>query len=86
MMKSQIDRVAAEREKEVKESDAREKLEKARDRIVETAKTEGGQTFHQLLMAVGIDEEVLSQMIDELVEKGRIKAEQRGRRVVYIAS
>lgn len=86
MMKSQIDRVATEREKEMKESDAREKLERARDRIVESAKTEGGQTFHQLLMAVGVDEEVLSQMIDELVEKGRIKAEQRGRRVVYIAS
>jgi polyhydroxyalkanoate synthesis regulator phasin len=47
---------------------------------------EGGQTFHQLAGAVGIDEEMLSQMIDDLVEKGKIKAEQKGRRVVYVAS
>jgi len=86
MAKAQVEKIAADREKELSEVEAKERIEKARDRIVESAKTEGGQTFHQLASAVGIDEEILSQMIDELVEKGKIKAEQRGRRVVYVAS
>lgn len=86
MAKAQMENIAADREKELSEVEAKARVEKARDRIVESAKAEGGQTFHQLASAVGIDEEILSQMIDELVEKGKIKAEQRGRRVVYIAS
>lgn len=86
MAKDQAEKIAADREKELSEVEAKERIDKARDRIVESAKVEGGQTFHQLASAVGIDEEVLSQMIDELVEKGKIKAEQRGRRVVYVAS
>ncbi len=82
----QIEKIAADREKDLVETEAKRRVEKARDKIVESAMIEGGQTFHQLAGAVGIDEEMLSQMIDDLVEKGKIKAEQKGRRVVYVAS
>jgi predicted transcriptional regulator len=82
----QIEKIAADREKDLVETEAKRRVEKARDKIVESAMVEGGQTFHQLAGAVGIDEEMLSQMIDDLVEKGKIKAEQKGRRVVYVAS
>jgi predicted transcriptional regulator len=82
----QIEKIAADREKDLVETEAKRRVEKARDKIVESAMVEGGQTFHQLAGAVGIDEEILSQMIDDLVEKGKIKAEQKGRRVVYVAS
>jgi predicted transcriptional regulator len=82
----QIEKIAADREKDIVETEAKRRVEKARDKIVESAMVEGGQTFHQLAGAVGIDEEMLSQMIDDLVEKGKIKAEQKGRRVVYVAS
>ena len=86
MANFQIEKIAADREKDLVETEAKQRVEKARDKIVESAMVEGGQTFHQLAGAVGIDEETLSQMIDDLVEKGKIKAEQKGRRVVYIAS
>jgi len=86
MAKFQIEKIAADREKDLVETEAKRRVEKARDKIVESAMVEGGQTFHQLAGAVGIDEEMLSQMIDDLVEKGKIKAEQKGRRVVYVAS
>jgi predicted transcriptional regulator len=86
MAKFQIEKIAADREKDLVETEAKRRVEKARDKIVESAMVEGGQTFHQLAGAVGIDEEILSQMIDDLVEKGKIKAEQKGRRVVYVAS
>lgn len=86
MARVQIDQIAEERERELAEVEAKSRFEKARDTIVESAKAEGGQTFHQLASLVGVEEEALSQMIDELVEKGKIKAEQRGRRVVYVAS
>jgi predicted transcriptional regulator len=86
MAKVQIEKIAADKEKDLVETEAKQRVEKAKDKIVESAMIEGGQTFHQLAGAVGIDEEILSQMIDELVEKGKIKAEQRGRRVVYVAS
>jgi predicted transcriptional regulator len=82
----QIEKIVADREKDLVETEAKRRVEKARDKIVESAMVEGGQTFHQLAGAVGIDEEMLSQMIDDLVEKGKIKAEQKGRRVVYVAS
>ncbi|MDD1766147.1 MAG: hypothetical protein LUO84_06835 [Methanomassiliicoccales archaeon] len=86
MAKVQIEKIAADKEKDLVETEAKQRVEKAKDKIVESAMIDGGQTFHQLAGAVGIDEELLSQMIDELVEKGKIKAEQRGRRVVYVAS
>lgn len=86
MAKVQIEKIAADKEKDLVETEAKQRVEKAKDKIVESAMIDGGQTFHQLAGAVGIDEEILSQMIDELVEKGKIKAEQRGRRVVYVAS
>lgn len=86
MAKFQIEKIAEDREKDLVETEAKRRVEKARDKIVESAMVEGGQTFHQLAGAVGIDEEMLSQMIDDLVEKGKIKAEQKGRRVVYVAS
>jgi predicted HTH transcriptional regulator len=86
VFKMEVDRIAMEREKELREIRERELIEQAKNKIVESTKVEGGQTFQELLKIVGIDEDSLSQMIDELVEKGRIRAEQRGRRVVYIAS
>jgi predicted transcriptional regulator len=86
MANFQIEKIAADREKDLVETEAKQRVDKARDKIVESAMVEGGQTFHQLVGAVGIDEEMLSQMIDDLVEKGKIKAEQKGRRVVYVAS
>jgi DNA-binding transcriptional ArsR family regulator len=86
LFKAEVDRVALEKEKELREIRERELIERAKNMIVESARVEGGQTFQELLKIIGIDEDVLSQMIDELVEKGKIRAEQRGRRVVYIAS
>lgn len=86
LVRAEIDRIAAQREKELREIQERELIEKTKSKIVESARVEGGQTFNDLLRIVGIDEDMLSHMIDELVEKGRIKAEQRGRKVVYVAS
>lgn len=86
LLKMEVDRIALERERELREIRERELIEQAKNKIIESTKVEGGQTFQELLKIVGIDEDTLSQMIDELVERGRIRAEQRGRRVVYIAS
>lgn len=85
MMKVQLERVTAEREREIRETEARERIERAREKIMAAVKTEGGMTFQQLTSVSGVDEEILTQMLDEMVKKGRIVARQSGRRVAYVA-
>jgi hypothetical protein len=86
MFREQLDRIAADREKELKEAEVKARVEKARESIIEAAREAGGKTFGQLAQAVGIDEDILTQMLDDLVKKGKLAAEQRGRRVVYVAT
>jgi len=85
MMRGQLDRVAAEREHEIHEVEAKEKVERAKERLMTAIASEGGQTFSQLALITGLDEDMLTQMLDELVKKGRVAARQSGRRVAYVA-
>ncbi|MGD1061259.1 MAG: hypothetical protein ABR879_07355 [Methanomassiliicoccales archaeon] len=85
MMRAQLERVALEREREIRESEARDRIEKARDRILLSAREEGGKTIQQLVEVTGLDEEILTQMLDELVKKGKLTAAQSGRRVAFAA-
>jgi predicted transcriptional regulator len=84
MLQAQIERIAKDREKEINELEARRRLENARDNIVSLAGS-NGMTVQELIAEVGIDEEFLYGILEELVKAGRITAEQRGRRVVYVA-
>lgn len=86
MFRAQLDRVAAEREREIRETEARERIERGREKIMTAVNQEGGQTFHQLAALSGLDEEILTQMLDEMVRKGQIVARQSGRRVAYVAA
>jgi len=85
MMRAQLERVALEREREMREAEAKDRIEKARDRIIASAKVEGGKTIQQLMEVTGLDEEVLTQMLDDLVKKGKLTATQSGRRVAFVA-
>jgi lambda repressor-like predicted transcriptional regulator len=85
MMKVQLERVTAERDREIRETEARERIERAREKIMAAVRTEGGQTFQQLSSLAGVDEEILTQMLDDMVKKGKIVAKQSGRRVAYVA-
>jgi len=85
MMKAQLERVAAEREREIRETEARERVERAREKILSAVRAEGGQTFQQLASLAGVDEDILTQMLDDMVKRGKIVAKQSGRRVAYIA-
>jgi len=80
---TQIDRIADDKEREAAEFDAKRKLEQAREGILSEVETEG-KTFHELLSAIDIETGILSEMLDDLVDKGRIRAEQRGRQVVFV--
>ena len=84
MMRSQLDRVAVEREREIREAEAREKIERGREKIMSAVQSEGGQTIQQLMVITGVDEDILTQMLDELVKKGKIVARQSGRRVAFM--
>ena len=85
MMRAQLERVALEREREIREAEAKERIEKARERILTSAKADGGKTIQQLVEITGLDEEILTQMVDELVKKGKLTAMQSGRRVAFVA-
>lgn len=85
MFRAQLDRVAAEREREIRETEARERVERAREKIMSAVREEGGQTFQQLSALSGVDEDILTQMLDDMTKKGQITARQSGRRVAYIA-
>ena len=78
-----LESIIAERQEEVAAAEAKLKAERARQSLMDQLKE--GRTFHELLKEVPMDEEELSQRLLELVEKGAIRAEQKGRSVVYVA-
>jgi hypothetical protein len=78
-----LDSIVAERQEEVAAAEAKVMAERARAMLMEQLRE--GRTFHELLKAVPMEEDELSQRLLELVEKGAIRAEQKGRSVVYIA-
>ncbi len=86
MMRAQLERVALEREREIREAEAKGRIEKARDRIIASVKEEGGKTIQQLMAVTGLDENILTQMLDDLVKKGKLTATQSGRRVAFVAT
>jgi len=83
IMSVQIDRIADERTKEAQEQEAKRQLEDARETILHQV-GEGGKTFHDLVKAIDMDADVVSDILDDLVDKGRIRAEQQGRKVVFV--
>jgi len=78
-----LDSIIAERQEEVAAAEAKILAERAREMLKEQLRE--GRTFHELLKAVPMEEDELSQRLLELVEKGAIRAEQKGRSVVYLA-
>ncbi len=78
-----LDSIIAERQEEVAAAEAKVMAERARAMLMDQLRE--GRTFHELLKAVPMEEEELSQRLLELVEKGAIRAEQKGRSVVYVA-
>jgi len=85
MFRAQLDRIVAERDREIRETEAKERIERAREKIMSAVREEGGKTFHQLSSLSGVDEDILTQMLDEMTKKGQIVAKQSGRRVAFVA-
>jgi hypothetical protein len=85
MFRVQLDRIVAEREREIRETEAKERIERAREKIMSAVREEGGKTFQQLSSLSGVDEDILAQMLDDMTRKGQIVARQSGRRVAFVA-
>jgi len=85
MFRTQLDRIVAEREREIRETEAKERVERAREKVLAAVREEGGKTFQQLSSLSGVDEDVLTHMLDEMTKKGQIVARQSGRRVAFVA-
>lgn len=85
MFRAQLDRIVAERDREIRETEAKERIERAREKVMSAVREEGGKTFHQLSSLSGVDEDILTQMLDEMTKKGQIVAKQSGRRVAFMA-
>ncbi|MCX6651675.1 MAG: winged helix-turn-helix domain-containing protein [Methanomassiliicoccales archaeon] len=77
------DSIIAERKEEIAVAEAKIMAERARQQLMDQLRE--GRTFHELSKAVPMEEEELSQRLLELVEKGVIRAVQKGRNVVYVA-
>lgn len=83
ILATHVDRIADERLRELQEEEARRKLEEAREGILEAIKS-GGKSFHELSQLIQIDVEILSEILDEMIEKGLIRPEQQGRKVLFV--
>ncbi len=81
----QLERIASEKEKELHEKEVKEKAEAIKKRALELMASTEGHTFMELVKASGMEEDELQTMLLDYVDKGKIKAEQRGRHVVYVA-
>jgi DNA-binding transcriptional MerR regulator len=93
-LKAQVEQVVAARESELAEEKKvmakaenekvdREKAERSAATLRSLLSQEGGITFHQLHAGSGLEADELSEMLREMVDSGAVRAEQRGRRVVY---
>jgi len=83
ILASHVDRIADERLRELQEEEARRKLEEAREGILEAIKS-GGKSFHELSQQIQIDVDILSEILDDMIEKGMIRPEQQGRKVLFV--
>lgn len=93
-LKQQVEQVVVARELELAEEKKalakveqemveREKVEKASSALKELLSQEGGITYHQLHESSGLEADELTEMLREMVDSGAVRAEQRGKRVVY---
>jgi hypothetical protein len=95
IFQEKIDAIAVAKEKELAEaSAASEKAEKEREerermegrvsKLMKMLGKEGGVTFQELHTSSGYDTEELTEMLKDLVEGGKVGAEQKGKNVVYV--
>lgn len=82
-MRARIERMAKEREMQIREQEAKARLEQVKKRVVEEIETSDGISFHELNSMVDIDADLLSGILDSLMDKEQIVAEQRGAKVVF---
>jgi len=94
VMKDQIDAIAQAKERELEEARLareaeliaqaeKERVAKQMESIRELLSQEGGVNFNQLHDAIGMEAEELTDMLNNMIDAGKVKAEQKGRRVVY---
>jgi hypothetical protein len=97
IFQQKIEAIAVAKEKELAESSAasakaekerqgRELVERRVSKLMGMLGKEGGVTFHELHASSGYDAEELTEMLKDLVESGKAKAEQKGKNVVYALS
>ena len=85
MSRAQLEKVAQERETEVREAQEKERMESGKAKLLEALNAEGGQTIHRLAAISGLDDDTVTQMVDELVKTKKVIARQSGRRVTFVA-
>jgi predicted HTH transcriptional regulator len=90
-----VEQLMAVREKEIREAEEK-RAQEEREREIREAEErklanittmfgrEGGVTFHDLSEGSGLDPDELGDLIKDMVDNGRLRAEQRGRNVVYV--
>ncbi len=85
MFRAQLERVAREREIEVRAAQEKERMESGKAKLLDALRAEGGQTIHHLASISGLDDDAVAQMVDELVKTRKVVAKQSGRRVTFVA-
>ena len=79
---SAVDAMLAERDRARTAAEARRAVEGAKDRIIELA--DKGSTAAEMLDELELDSDIVFQLLEDLVDRGIVTAEQRGRNVVYV--
>ncbi len=85
IMKGRIERLAADREAQIKKQKAKKKLEEVKNKIIGEIESSDGVSFQELNDTVEIDANILSGMLDDMIDKGRVVAEQRGSKVIFVS-
>jgi hypothetical protein len=94
LMKEHIEAIVAARERQLEEARKahedklmamaeKERVDKQAESIQQLLAQEGGVNFHELHGAIKIDADELTELLHDMIDSGKVKAEQKGRRVVY---
>ncbi len=82
MFNGLLDRMMQDRERELEDLEAKRRLERIRQGVLDLAAE--GASVSEMMAALGMGSDILYGLLEDLVQKGMVTAEQRGRTVVYV--
>lgn len=83
-LRASVDRITDERREELMDRRIRQVRRAQHEDVRILLRSTNGVTFEQIIDVLDVDEEDLSQVLDDMIRDGEVRAEQRDHKVLYV--